>query len=239
MTNFIYYFFLLTDFIDRKITPGFKIKKNELVIDIGSGDKPFWRGDVFLDNLNLGNKQRITGKSTVHNLGTFVNGDITKTKFKSKTFDFSFCSHLLEHVEHPDLVINEITRISKRGYIEVPNGLIESIKPFHSHLWFIYYVNNKLVFVRKTQKAHDILSQNGKHYQYLVKDIKNPFIRIYWKKNIPFEIVNEENKAKKFEVINTKATKQHENRFDYYMFLVILLRKFFYAKKVIRNIFTN
>ncbi|HXT85222.1 MAG TPA: methyltransferase domain-containing protein, partial [Verrucomicrobiae bacterium] len=108
MMSLNYYFFLLTDFIDRKIIPGFKIKKQDLVIDIGSGDKPFWRGDVFLDNLNLDNKQRITGKDIIHNLGTFVNGDITKTKFKNKTFDFSFCSHLLEHVEHPDLAIKEI-----------------------------------------------------------------------------------------------------------------------------------
>ena len=226
-----YYFFLLTDFIDRKIAPGFKIKKNELVIDIGSGDKPFWRGDVFLDNLSLGNKQRITGKDTVHNLGTFVDGDITKTKFKDKFFDFSFCSHLLEHVDRPDLAIKEITRISKSGYIEVPNGLIESIKPFHSHLWFIYYVDNKLLFVRKSKKDHEILLGNGKPYQYLIPNIKNPFIRIYWNKSIAFEIIDSGSKSKNFVVKNIKAIKKAQKKLDNYMFLVTFLRRFFYTEK--------
>jgi len=231
-----YYFFLLTDFIDRKITPGFKIKKQELVIDIGSGDKPFWRGDVFLDNLKLGNKQRITGKDTIHHLGTFVNGDITKTKFKNKTFDFSFCSHLLEHVEYPDLVIKEIVRISKRGYIEVPNGLLESIKPFHSHLWFVYFVNGKLLFIRKSEKSHDILTVNGKPYHNLIPKIKNPFIRIYWEKSIPFEIIDDGTRFKKFTVKNIKNNKQHKKTFDYYMLLVTLLRKFFYSQKNVKYI---
>jgi SAM-dependent methyltransferase len=231
MMSLPYSFFLLTDFIDRKIAPGFKIKKHELVIDIGSGDKPFWRGDVFFDKLALGNKQRITGKNTVHNLGIFVDGDITKTKFKDNFFDFSFCSHLLEHVDRPDLVIKEITRISKRGYIEVPNGLIESIKPFHSHLWFIYYDNNKLFFVRKSKKAHELLSKNGKPYQYLIQNIKNPFIRIYWNKSIAFEIVDEGTKSKNFEVKNVKTPDQGRNKFDTYMFLVTLLRRYFYSEK--------
>ena len=54
-------------FLKRKFFPGLKIGKNDLVIDIGSGDKPFWRADVFFDDLSLNNNQRISGKETVHN----------------------------------------------------------------------------------------------------------------------------------------------------------------------------
>jgi ubiquinone/menaquinone biosynthesis C-methylase UbiE len=231
MVNFGSKLFLLKDFIDRKIVPGFKIGKNDLVIDIGSGDKPFWRGDVFLDNLRLDNKQRATGKSTIHNLGTFVNGDITKTPFKDKAFDFSFCSHLLEHVQHPDLVINEITRISNRGYIETPNGIFESIFPYRSHLWFVYYANNKLVFVRKSKKMHETLTENGKPYRNLTGKAKNPFIRIYWKKNIPFEIIEDGSILENFEVKNQKEIKQRKKQFDGYMMLVKILRNLFYSQK--------
>jgi ubiquinone/menaquinone biosynthesis C-methylase UbiE len=102
-------------FWDRKIVPGFKIKKNDLVLDIGSGDKPFWRGNVFLDNLELKNLHRHTDTQTIKDLGLFVNGDITKTKFKNKAFDFSFCTHLLEHVDRPDL---GRVKVRKRKLVE-------------------------------------------------------------------------------------------------------------------------
>lgn len=79
-----YYIWLLLDFFNRKILPGFKNRKNDLAIDIGWGDKPSWRGDVFFDNLQLDNKQRISGSDTIHDLGLFVDGDITKTKLFKK-----------------------------------------------------------------------------------------------------------------------------------------------------------
>lgn len=34
-------------FIKRKVVPGCRIGKNDIMIDIGSGDKPFWRANVF------------------------------------------------------------------------------------------------------------------------------------------------------------------------------------------------
>ena len=52
-------------FYKRKIQPGFRIKKDAIVIDIGSGDKPFWRADVFVDDLSLGNVQRASETKTI------------------------------------------------------------------------------------------------------------------------------------------------------------------------------
>lgn len=170
--------------------PGYKVGKNDLVIDIGSGDKPFWRANIFFDKLSLDNFQRFTHGNTVKNIGNFVDGDITKTNFKSKVFDFSFCSHVLEHVEKPDIAIEEITRISKAGYIEVPNGLLEYIKPFSTHLWFIFISNNKLFFFRKSKKLHDVLSKNSTNFPDLSATINEPFIRLYWKNKINYEITD-------------------------------------------------
>ena len=42
--------------------------------------------------------------------------------FADKTFDYAICSHVLEHVERPDTVIAELTRVAKAGYIEVPDS---------------------------------------------------------------------------------------------------------------------
>lgn len=185
-------------FIDRKIAPGYKIKKGDLVIDIGSGDKPFWRANVFLDNLALGNLHRHSDTKTVQSFGNFVDADITRTNFKNKIFDFSFCSHLLEHVEKPDLVIKEIMRISKKGYIEVPNGVIEFVHPFHSHLWFVLLTGKKLVFVRKGKNLHKNLLKNSAKYLYLISKTKDPFIRLYWNNKIEYEIIDLDKENEKY-----------------------------------------
>ena len=42
--------------------------------------------------------------------------------FDDKVFDYAICSHVLEHVERPDAVIAELSRVAKAGYIEVPEA---------------------------------------------------------------------------------------------------------------------
>jgi ubiquinone/menaquinone biosynthesis C-methylase UbiE len=42
------------------------------------------------------------------------------TDYKDKAFDLVYCSHVIEHVEHPRLVLREIKRISKHQIFEIP-----------------------------------------------------------------------------------------------------------------------
>lgn len=217
-------------FYSRKIAPGFKIGKELLVVDIGSGDKPFWRADVFVDKLSLGNIQRASQSETIHNLGQFVNSDASKMPFKDNAFDFSFSSHLLEHVEDPGKVIKEMMRISRAGYLEVPNGVLEVIEPFNSHLWFVFQDKGKLIFYRKTKKLHDILRLNSLRYSYLLNGVREPFIRIYWKGSISFEIVNERGKKNVFRGKKDKFIKTKRGT-NTYIVIVKLLRFLFYSNK--------
>jgi SAM-dependent methyltransferase len=221
----IYYFY------QRKIQPGFRVGKTDLVVDIGSGDKPFWRGDVFVDKLSLGNAQRDTQFGAVRDVGKFVDSDVTHMPFHDKAFDFSFCSHLLEHVDDPAAVIKEITRVSRAGYLEVPNGLLETIRPFRSHLWFVYWAKNKLVFVRKSKKMHEVLSQNGITYDAVLGQIPSPFIRLYWKGTIPYEVINPLTPKEQFESIVGDIAPQPTNAVSGYMIMVKVLRLLFYIEK--------
>ncbi len=234
ITNIIYFFRF---FVKGRIIPGFKAGKKDLVIDVGCGDKPFWRADVFLDKLSLGNEQRFSGTSVVAYLGVFVDSDITKTSFKSKVFDYSYCSHLLEHVERPDLAIKEIMRISKRGYIEVPDGFIEFIWPYQSHLWFIFFQKDTLVFLRKGITMSTVLKTNGTKYLYLGRRMKDPFIRLYWKKKIKYRIVDDV--SKKDQYVSTKNDDAHLQPHyvqSMFLFLTKILRLFFYKRKEIGNL---
>lgn len=222
--------FELLFFYRRKIEPGFRVDKKALVIDIGSGDKPFWRADVFVDKLSLGDVQRTTKTATVHNIGKFVDSDVKKMPFRDKAFDFSFCSHLLEHVDDPKAVIREIVRISKSGYMEVPNGILETITPFDSHLWLVFRDNDKLLFFRKSKKLHDILLKNSAGYNSLLSKVEEPFIRLYWKGNIKHEIVDTYEKSEKFQS-PTRIKSGPGTSFTGYIALVKAIRKLFYTRK--------
>jgi SAM-dependent methyltransferase len=225
---YIYYlFYYLYYLLQRKVVAGFLINKNDLVIDIGSGDKPFWRADVFFDKLSLENYQRATAGKTITNFGIFVDGEISKTNFKKKVFDFSYCSHVLEHVEDPESAIREIMRISKKGYIEVPNGLIECAAPFSSHLWFVFQNKDMLIFVRKSRQMHKILLENR---NYIKTFFKEPFIRLYWKNTINYQIIDDLKIKDKFNGENAHDTESIATNVVY-NFIVDILRKLFYKRK--------
>ena len=55
---------------------------------------------------------------------------------KDNSFDFSICSYMLEDWYDPFIVINQRSRVSKAGYIEVPRVWIETTK------WIVYKSKN-------------------------------------------------------------------------------------------------
>lgn len=68
----------------------------------------------------------------------FVLGDATKMPFKQKSFDFVFCSSLIEHIKYPRLLVSEIKRVLKEDgicYLSFPPFWspvgAHQFKPFH------------------------------------------------------------------------------------------------------------
>lgn len=59
-------------------------------------------------------------KKSIHGLDDIVQFDGYKLPFKDKEFDLAICSHVIEHVEHPRILLREIKRISKVQVFEVP-----------------------------------------------------------------------------------------------------------------------
>ncbi len=86
----------------------------------------------------------------------FLVGDALKLPFKNSTFDFVYCAHVLEHVEYPKAALDEIIRVGKQGYIEVPTKMSDIVFNFvklqHFHKWYISAVGNTLIFMEYTKK---------------------------------------------------------------------------------------
>jgi len=107
---------------DKEIIKKFHIKPSDNIIDIGGSMKQhdLVKVDTLVDIIqpkeSVYNKQTLLAKR-------FIRLDITKEilPFKDKEFDFCLCTHVLEDLYNPFLLLDEMSRVSKRGYIATPS----------------------------------------------------------------------------------------------------------------------
>ncbi len=127
----------------------FDIKKDEKVLDIGSGGSPFPYATHLADKYP-GETHHRYEKFDKKDL-PFTKADIEKLPFDDKSFDFVYTAHVLEHVENPAKALDELMRVGKRGYIEVPTRMSDIIfnltRLKHFHKWHINIAGNTIIFI--------------------------------------------------------------------------------------------
>ncbi len=122
-------------FHERRIA--FPVGDDALVLDVGSGDKPSWRADVLLDRyLDEEHAGQRSGHDHARVTRPLFNADAARMPFADGAFDYTICSNVLEHVPDPAGVIAELMRVSRAGYIEVPEASSAKIVDFPSHIWW-------------------------------------------------------------------------------------------------------
>ena len=107
---------------DHEIIKKYKIKTSEKILDIGGSMKQRQELniDTLVDILRPEEAPYTPGKLLAKN---FVRLDITRERlpFSDKEFDFCLCSHTLEDLSYPFLVLEEMERVAKRGLIITPS----------------------------------------------------------------------------------------------------------------------
>ena len=118
------------------------------VLDIGSGNNPFWRADVLMERFPYDGSQR-AGRIIIDR--PMICGDVQDLPFTDKSFAFIHCSHVLEHVKSLERAVRELIRVGKSGYIETPSELHEycDLKTLY-HRWAISSEEGILVFREKS-----------------------------------------------------------------------------------------
>jgi SAM-dependent methyltransferase len=169
-----------------------------LVLDVGSGDKPHWRADVLLDRY-LGDEHggQRSGAAAARVDRPLFDADAADMPFADKVFDYAICSHVLEHVERPDVVVAELTRVAKAGYIEVPEAASAKIVDFPSHLWWVTLEDGVLVFLAKSDAYFDAdidryLSASGMRQRVadlLDKHLDHRVIELPWTETVACRVV--------------------------------------------------
>lgn len=186
----------LRSFYRRRIS--IPVDRQALVLDVGSGDKPHWRADVlldrFVDDAHAGQRSG-TARARVDR--PLFDADAEDMPFADQVFDYVICSHVLEHVHHPDRVVAELTRVAKAGYIEVPEAASAKIVDFPSHLWWVTLEDGVLVFTAKSAPYFDpdidrYLTASGLRQplaDLLDRNLEHRIIELPWRGSVRCRVV--------------------------------------------------
>lgn len=171
------------------------VADDALVLEVGSGGNPYYRSNVLLDAYEETDERHwvplVVDRPTVFAFAE-------KMPFKDKVFDFVIASHVLEHSKDPLGFLNEMQRVAKGGYIEVPDAFMERINPYPQHRLEVTVRQGKLVIRRKRewQVDPDIVELYGDRvYKVIAGKVipDHPFdfhVRYYWRDKIDFEVHN-------------------------------------------------
>lgn len=175
------------------------VKATDLVLEVGSGGSPYFRANVLCDAYEESQERffvpLISDRPT---LLAFAEN----LPFKDNAFDFVIASHVLEHSSDPEKFIEELQRVAKAGYIEVPDAFMERLTHYSFHRLEITDKNGELIITKKKDHIHD--HDTVELFHNKVRGIfpfwasKFPFkfhVRYYWSKEtggIKYRITNPE-----------------------------------------------
>lgn len=107
---------------DKEIISGLEIKSSYRVLDIGGS--MMQHDEIDIDTLvDLIRPEDAPYGPSKLKAKNFIKVDITKEKlpFKDKEFDVCLCTHTLEDLPSPFLIMNEMQRVAKKGLIVTPS----------------------------------------------------------------------------------------------------------------------
>lgn len=145
------------------------IDPNAKVLHISFGDEAFIRADVFAGKFN---KRQIGGKQYEE-----LKIDGKKLPFGDKEFDFVYCTHVLQYVDHPQDILQEVLRICKKAHFKEYSDFAETLFGWGEHKWVLFVENGQLIIKAKNDKYsrfeslfHHLYVNSPEFYQYHQKN---------------------------------------------------------------------
>ena len=163
-----------------------KLLKNNLnwkILDVGCGYTAHENATVICDVQDL---------SSFYKDKNFVKLDGNVLPFKDNEFDFVIASHVIEHVKDVKTFINELSRISSKGYIELPTILEDNLvfENKKDHIWHMEFddIDNKLNISEKIQYLEPVITvSTSKKFSKIFR--QSLVLELYWEDNIEFNLI--------------------------------------------------
>jgi hypothetical protein len=152
-----------------------KLGRRLKILDLGGGFFPFALATHIVDIITYEEFLKVYNERSYNPLGVWGSSNIRFSKetwiihnisagkplpFADTYFDFCVCCHVLEDLVNPFFAVQEITRVAKAGYIEMPSKEVEctlgidgilsgKYTGFNHHFWMYSQNNDALIIEPK------------------------------------------------------------------------------------------
>lgn len=165
-------------FVYQKQFNEFNIPPGSTVLDIGGGNDPFPLATVLADRFLEPTRHRY--EEILLDSRPFLICDVQDLPFYDKSIDFVYCSHVLEHVCNPIAACAEIVRVGKRGYIETPALMKDTLFSWAKgmHKWHVVAIGDRLVFFEYSERQLSGVNSDAWH-KVIFADHYDPLQDLY------------------------------------------------------------
>jgi SAM-dependent methyltransferase/uncharacterized protein YbaR (Trm112 family) len=139
--------------VQRKLSIG----PDDIVLDVGSGHRPHRDAHVLVDRYPEDDSERL-GVELVRDRA-FVAADIERLPFRDKAFDYAIASHVLEHTSDPLRAAAELSRVARRGYVEMPSEIWELLFGWEFHTFAVNLDTDGTTVFKKKSRSLPPLGQ--------------------------------------------------------------------------------
>ena len=156
---------------------------NWKILDIGCGYTAHKNANVICDVQDLSN---------FYNDKNFIKLDGNILPFDDNEFNFIIASHVIEHVKDVNTFIKELSRVSSKGYIELPTILEDNLvfENKKDHIWHMEFddIENKLNISKKTQYLEPLITvSTSKKFSKIFR--QSLVLELYWEDKIEFNLI--------------------------------------------------
>ncbi len=174
--------------IEKKLSENSKWK----ILDVGCGFTANKFATTIADILDL---------RDFYKEKNFIKIEDKKLPFEDNSFDFVIASHVIEHIDDFSFFLNEIQRVSKKGYIELPTRLGDNLvfENQKEHLWWFTFDDQDKLLIAEKKKQFLEPFMSVATAKKISDNFRESFVlELYWENSIEFTINdNTDQKIKK------------------------------------------
>jgi SAM-dependent methyltransferase len=180
------------------------IKSTDLVLEIGSGNRPRRRSNILCDRFLEDNYQRASGKNIVVDERPFVVAEGLALPFRDHSFDYVVASHIIEHVDDPQKFVFELTRVAKAGYIESPSELGEKIFGWPFHQWIVRIEKDTIIMRKRREDSpfgdyfHRMYQDDQLFAEFIDSHYEDFYVQLEWEGSIKLIVEDDLVRSVKF-----------------------------------------
>ncbi len=187
-----------------------RLADEALVLEIGSGGRPWPRSDVLVDRYYFDDVGQRGGAEIFRDRRPLVVAAGERLPFVNKAFDFVYCNHVVEHADDIGSFLDELSRVGQSGYLECPSPALERILNQPQHRWYIAQANGTLLIHPKPKDSAVAMHDDRLYFRMmsdhlLIRSYWDLFtVQLEWMDHIPYEM------RESLEAVFSQATSEEQ-----------------------------